>query len=972
MKKLIYLFPFVLLTRFAFCEPVTIERALLVATNYYQHFSFTDNTDYSVKESFGVKYNDLTTYYVFNFAAGGFVLVAADDAVVPVLGYSHEGFVEKNITKPTVKAWFDGYSKEIYEIVQAKPDNTVTLQEWNNIIDGRFTKSTKKDVGPLVSSTWDQGEWYNYYCPADSRGPGGKAYAGCAATAAGMIMKYHNFPEKGIGSHSYQSYKYGTLTADFGNTTYKWADMDTTVNSGSYQAIATLLYQFGVAVDMNYGQDKSGAYTKKVVNALVDYFNYDQSTIKYLHKDDYSAEAWQQKMRDELDKSRPIYYAGCSYEYCHAFVCDGYQSADNRFHFNWGYSGLYNGYYTIGSLNPLGNWFNLGNEVVIGIQPGNPKLVVRISSPFNNIAVSLGKQVEINAALVTGSASYLKLYINDSLITSVNNSSLSYIWNTEGLNFGNYRLKVAAMNATDTVSHSVTIELNDWITQNSGFKVPARGIPYVHAVDSSVVWATGTDGLNTKNYIQEFTRTTDGGENWTSDTIDNCSGLVPSMIFALNADTAYCPMFRQSGTNKQGIYVTRDGGKNWAHQSTAYFEFPGAFPNVVHFFNNNDGWYMGDPIFGTFISAVTTDGGNLWRDCPGARYITALSGEKGTTGYYSAVGDHIWFGTTKGRVCRSSDKGCTWDVSKTSLASETPWVDVVIDVAFADEYHGLAQDRSKSTKGAISETFDGGITWKTVTTTGPVYYGDLVFVPGTGNTWISTGFSEEASGISYSYDGGHTWQLFNGLKEIQCLAMDWISNHCGWVGSFGDMSNNKGFYKYAGKLPETAFTAPLNLAGTLTGREVNLTWDSPNGTLLPVGYNVYRNNQLLTPIPVTTQSFNDKGLDNANYRYCVSAVYSGGESTSVCMVIDIAVAIDEFSANSLNIFPNPVSSGLLTVNSDNNFKSVLIYNSVGQLVYENNYSCKNLQIITTSFKPGIYLIQIDREDGLTTQKVIIQ
>jgi hypothetical protein len=444
------------------------------------------------------------------------------------------------------------------------------------------------------------------------------------------------------------------------------------------------------------------------------------------------------------------------------------------------------------------------------------------------------------------------------------------------------------------------------------------------------------------------------------------------MIFALNADTAYCPMHRVSGSNKQGIYVTRDGGKTWTHQSTAYFGAPGAFPNVVHFFNKSDGWYVGDPTTGVFPCAITTDGGNRWRDYEKARYITALSGEKATVGYYCAVGNHIWYGTTKGRVCRSADKGYTWDVSKTTLASETSWVDVVIDVAFADEYHGIAQDRSRFTTGALSETFDGGVTWNAVVTSGPVFYADLSYVPGTGNTWVSCGYGENASGASYSYDGGHTWQLFKDLEGVQFLSMDWISNHCGWLGSFSDFSNKKGFYKFTGVMPETSLAAPLNLVGTLTNREVHLTWDAPVGTLLPGGYNIYRNNQLLTPIPVKQLSFDDIGLVNADYTYCVSAVYSDGESTRDCAEINVAVAINEISAKRINIFPNPVNSGLLTVSCISGLKSVRILNSVGQLIYENNYNCSDLQIITTSFKTGIYLLQVEKADGLATQKIVIQ
>lgn len=375
---------------------------------------------------------------------------------------------------------------------------------------------------------------------------------------------------------------------------------------------------------------------------------------------------------------------------------------------------------------------------------------------------------------------------------------------------------------------------------------------------------------------------------------------------------------------------------------------------------------MGDPIYNHFLCHTTRDGGTTWDFVLDDKLPAPLSGEAGITGYYSAVGDHIWFSTTKGRVYRSADKGYSWNVSATTLTNK--W----IDVEFANAYHGLAQDRTAGAKGDLSETFDGGITWQSVVTSGTVFNGDLAFVPGSGNTWVSTGSSQGASGASYSYDGGHSWQVFNGSSGVQYLATNWISNHCGWAGSYSVSSGGKGFFKFAGYLPKTNLVAPANLAGTLAARNVHLTWEALLGSQLPNGYNVYKNNQLITPNPITTISFDDSGLPNSTYEYCISAVYSEGESTRICIIVDIMVGMDEPISNEVYIIPNPVNYGLLNIRSGIIIKAVQIYNSIGQMVYENNYGCNNLQVITTSFKPGIYVVHVVEAKGVLTRKIIIQ
>lgn len=361
-----------------------------------------------------------------------------------------------------------------------------------------------------------------------------------------------------------------------------------------------------------------------------------------------------------------------------------------------------------------------------------------------------------------------------------------------------------------------------WLPQASGFAEASRGIKFMHAVSDQIVWATAYDGSAAATVIAEFTKTSDGGDVWTPGVINNAAGLEPGMIFAIDANTAYVPLYKQTGALPQGIYVTTNGGTAWNRQTTAAFSNSASFPNVVHFFDANNGVCQGDPINGDFEIYTTSDGGTTWTLVPGANIPAPVSGEWGVVGYCSGIGDNFWFGTNKGRVYRSADKGMTWEVSATTL------VNTYVDVEFADALHGIAMDKGASSTGAMSETFDGGVTWAVISATGTVLTNDYAYVPGTPNTWVCTGAAEGATGIAYSYNGGHTWAFFPDTEGTQFLATDWINSTTGWCGAFSESSTVGGMFKFNGILEEPL--PPTNLMGEVTGgNDVHLTWNAPGG-----------------------------------------------------------------------------------------------------------------------------------------------
>ncbi|GAH70824.1 unnamed protein product, partial [marine sediment metagenome] len=256
--------------------------------------------------------------------------------------------------------WLEGYKQQIQFIKRNGIEQTENIRAlWNGSVNS--LKSPQSSVSPLLTTQWNQAPYVNAKCPYDDSYQE-LTVTGCPATAMAQIMKYWEYPAKGFGFHSYQHDKYGTLSANFGSTYYDWDAMPNTISS-SNDAIATLMYHCGVAVEMNYNvssEGGSGSYVIKdalgrysdnqtVENALPTYFSYD-STIEGLYRIDYSDDDWKAILKAELDASRPIQYAGYG-QGGHTFVCDGYDEND-YFHMNWGWGGYYDGYFLLDALTP--------------------------------------------------------------------------------------------------------------------------------------------------------------------------------------------------------------------------------------------------------------------------------------------------------------------------------------------------------------------------------------------------------------------------------------------------------------------------------------------------------------------------------------------------------------------------------------------------------------------------------------------
>lgn len=276
-------------------------------------------------------------FYVFNQSDnGGFVIVAADDAVSPILAYSHENSFDADNMPCNVKAILNTYRDAITEAIA---NGTDASNEWTSMAKAAEA-STDGDY--LVKSKWGQGYPYNAQTPilADEH-----CVTGCVATAMAQIMYYWKSPSQGIGSHEY--YWAGgnkMLSADFSEA-IDWAnihdayDNDSAYTQKEIDAISHLLLQCGVSVDMDY-YDQSSASTTTMRNALCKFFGYSKPMACNYSLSDVGETEWMRIIKEEIDNGRPIVYSSNG----HAFICDGYNSSD-YLHVNFGWGGYSDGFY---------------------------------------------------------------------------------------------------------------------------------------------------------------------------------------------------------------------------------------------------------------------------------------------------------------------------------------------------------------------------------------------------------------------------------------------------------------------------------------------------------------------------------------------------------------------------------------------------------------------------------------------------
>jgi hypothetical protein len=386
-------------------------------------------------------------YFVYNVDGGnGFVAVSADNAALPILGYSLSGHFSSDNLSPEFSYWMSGYREQIIFIQKNKiKTNQEIRKKWESY-KSESVKNLRVNqqviVSPLLKTKWDQDDPFNAMCPSYL---GIRSLTGCTATTMAQIMKYWKYPTHGTDAVSYVHEFYGEQKADFANTKYNWELMPELVTSPNSE-IAKLMYHCGVSVKMGYGdpvglnisgKSGSGAPVLKAEaqdpnycaeTAYQKYFNYS-SSIKGIVRNEAPFDddlVWIETLKKELDNKRPIQYVGGDGKtYAHTWVCDGYDSND-FFHMNWGWSGeseianTPTGYWNLELLNPKGKdgnefTFTENQKALIGIKPNYADLIVQDEKIPSSITpgtfINISCKVK-NQSTVAAASSYTAIWLS--------------------------------------------------------------------------------------------------------------------------------------------------------------------------------------------------------------------------------------------------------------------------------------------------------------------------------------------------------------------------------------------------------------------------------------------------------------------------------------------------------------------------------------------------------------------------------
>lgn len=597
MKKLSLSFLLLAICGFTMLQAARVDEAtaLKVAQNFMSQRGWQGSELVNVTSQ--LPYQNI---YTFVAAQGeGFVMVSAEDRAIPVLGYSLTDRLDPMDIPVNANDCFMSYDDQIDFIIQndLKTSEEIEL-EWEALEEGLEPPfpPLPTAVQPMVATRWNQSSPYNQLCPTGT-------YAGCSAIAMAQVMKYHNYPTTGRGSHTYSTNSYRNLTANFGNTTYQWSSMPNTVSGSSTAAqktaVATLIYHVGVSMEMDYGTSGSGAATTNygsltypsAENALVSYFKYS-SSVHSISKADYSDNEWKSILKSELDASRPIIYSGFDSDAGHAFVLDGYDNT-SKFHVNWGWGGSYDGYFAMGNLCPGGSGaganqtgtYNLRNEAIIGIKP---------ATVTGNTCTVTGSVSDASHGNVTGGGSKT-CYDTVTLVANTNEGYRFVKWSDGALQ--NPRQFLANDNVTftaqierltgDTLYYGGTDQVSSLgygsnSTTHWGIRIPAssltshrkvskvqfyvgyhysNGSYYVNAGSYSIRIAKGSATAPTTNLINGNVNITSygwinvdlAGQNINIDPNQSLWVIISTNCYGYPACMSYY------GGNKDGIWISSNG-----------------------------------------------------------------------------------------------------------------------------------------------------------------------------------------------------------------------------------------------------------------------------------------------------------------------------------------------------------------------------------------------------------------------------
>lgn len=447
-------------------ERTLMHHGLLASGNLQLVANAQEGKDDYTKGRNGLSTNAYSEYYIFSDKANnGFVIVSGEDLLPSVIAYSSNSTISSiDNLSPVLRHFLNNYSQYVNDIRAGRFDAPIVADSNDDAVPV---------VDALCTTIWDQGDPFNMYCPVVN---GKNSVVGCVATAMSQIMKFWNWPKRGIGKSSYVLPGYGQITSDFSTHEYDWGNMCDSYpfrpkrSDIQREAVALLCSDCGIAVRMSYSPSGSGAISANAQMAFVRNFGYAASKLRHLWKLEYpSPEEWFTIFKKEFDAGRPVYMSAFSpigtNDSGHAFVIDGYDTK-NFVHVNWGWAGEGNGYYSLDLMNVSGSAYKENQEIIIGIEPdyeGTDNVIEEVQTPMIMDSISYQKDKFDKVVIYTlknGSSSMLTWDIKASLCDMDGNEVLELSTKTIENLRGNYYYETYSL--TCSISPLANIPAGDY------------------------------------------------------------------------------------------------------------------------------------------------------------------------------------------------------------------------------------------------------------------------------------------------------------------------------------------------------------------------------------------------------------------------------------------------------------------------------------------------------------------------------
>ena len=525
---------------------------------------------------------------------------------------------------------------------------------------------------------------------------------------------------------------------------------------------------------------------------------------------------------------------------------------------------------------------------------------------------------------------------------------------------------------------SISVQ-SQWVSQGLGWTESSRGVQNISIVNPYVVWVSAFDGSTAATSCTDLSVTTNGGATWTLRHINASSNLSIGMVHAVSSTTAWAALYSTGMVIGQGIYKTTNGGISWARQgSSPMFESSTSFPDVVYFWDSVHGCAIGDPVNNKFEIYTTGDGGNNWTQVSPTTLPPTVFGEFDYAGCFAVSGNNIWFGTNKGKMYHSADRGHSWTNNPVAGISGQ-----YINAAFKDSLNGLCMKIKSAydTTNLLDITSDGGVSWTSSAYIGQVFNSEITYVPWTAGTYASTGLDytfPNRLGLTYTFDNGAHWTVDQVMKGQQVTASSWFSDAIGWLGVF-NTGPADGIYKFNGVLG-----APLALTSPFGGEEWNacsvhnITWASNGISNVKIEFSVNGGNTFTTvassvPAIPGSYSWTIPNTPSTSCRVRISDESNSqvNDSSRYNFAISFAVGQRNLPEPDITISPNP-SAGHVRVQSEKLITRITVLNPAGMVILLKDCNARELSIDLSDLASGLYFLLLSSADGSATRKLVIK